>query len=151
MCRKDTCHQLNNRFSLLSLIYHVLWILIPDKNYTVLGSCLQRERILKQKCLLYLFGIGWFGGLVSGRLPERGVQRRPGARGWTQGTTGHAGRLAGAVTQLVEAALKPAVTSTAVLRGVYNSEHHRLPSLSLQVKEGQQTDILILYETNPFT
>lgn len=82
----------------------------------------------KQKSLLYLFGIGGFGRLVSGRLSQSGAQRR---LGWTLGTTGHGGRFACAVTQLVEAALQPAVTTSAVLWSIYNSEHQRLPSIGL--------------------
>lgn len=117
-----------------SLIYHVLWFFIPDKNYMVLVQ-VYREPFLKQKCLSYLFDTG---GLVSGRLSQSGIQRRLAAHCWTQGTTGHSGWFAGTVTQLVEAALQPAVTTNSVLRSVINSEHYRLPSLGLQMKESER-------------
>lgn len=120
-----------------SLIYHVLWIFIPDKNYMVLVH-VYRELFLKQKRLLYLFGTGGFGGLVSGRLSQSGIQRRLAAHCWTQRTTGHGRRFAGTVTQLVEAALQPAVTTNFVLWSVFNSEQHRLPSLGLQTKESER-------------
>lgn len=109
-----------------------------------------RELFLKQKCLLYLFG--GFGGLVSGRLSQSGIQRRLAAHGRTQGTAGHGGRFAGTVAQLVEAALQPAVTTNSALRSVFNREQHRLPSLGLQMTENlEKTGILLLYETNTFT
>lgn len=91
--------------------------------------------------IIYLFGIG---GFVSGRFSQSRVQRRLAGLRRTQGTTGQGGRFAGAVTQFVEAALQPAVTTTAVLWSIYNSEHQGLPSLGLQTKEREKTIIVNL-------
>lgn len=80
--------------------------------------------------LLYLFGIGGFGRFVARRFPR--VQRRFAVNSAAQRPTCHGGRFAGAVTQLVEASLQPAVATTVVLWCIYHGKHERLPSLSLE-------------------
>lgn len=89
--------------------------------------------------LLYLFGIGGFGRLVARWFS--GVQRSfavNSAGSGAQGPTGHGGRFAGAVTQLVEASLQSAVTTTVILWSIYQGEHDRLSSLSLEIKRWQK-------------
>lgn len=110
-----------------------------------------RECFSTRKCLVYLFGIGGFGRLVSGRPSPSGVQRRLAGHRRTQGTTGHGGRFASAVTQLVEATLQPAVTTTAVLWCIFNSEHHRLSPLGLQMNEREKKQKYCYYEIHSLT